>query len=298
MKRLFLFFAAMFTVASVAMGQIEDLLSDDDKAYHNTLMGRMYYYDGDYAEAFPLFEKAAEQGNAEAQYSLGRCYYNGEGVGKDFTKGVYWYGKAAEQGHAEAQYNLGKCYYYGEGVNKDHAKAVYWFDKAAEQGDVEAQYNLGNCYYNGEGVSEDRQKATDLFYEAARHGYVLAQYNVGIICYIHSVEEETLFWFKKAADQNYGPAQFMLGRIYYEGSLIDHDYEKSVYYLLLAKESLETYISGSACNLLSKCYRNGRGVAQDIRKADELMAEAKEKGCGGNIDELMEKLKKEYSVIK
>lgn len=226
MKRLFLFFTAVFMITSVAMGQIQDILSDDNIAYYNTLMGRMHYHDGDYAEAFSFFKKAAEQGNAEAQYSLGKCYYNGEGV------------------------------------------------------------------------PEDRQKAVDLFYKAAKQGYVLAQYEVGVISYIHSVETETLFWFNKAADQNYEPAQYMLGRIYYEGSLIEQDYEKSVYYLLLAKKSAEPYISGSACDLLSKCYRNGRGVAQDIRKADELLAEAKAKGCGGGVDVLIEKLKKEFSVAR
>ena len=143
MKRLFLFFTAVFMITSVAMGQIQDILSDDDIAYHNTLMGRWHYNRKEYAEAVSLFEKAAEQGNAEAQYSLGRCYYNGEGVGKDFTKAVSWFDKAAEQGYAEAQYKLGRCYYYGEGVNKDHAKAVYWFAKAAGEGNVSAQYALG-----------------------------------------------------------------------------------------------------------------------------------------------------------
>ena len=30
-----------------------------------------------------------------------------------------WYRKAAEQNYAEAQYNLGVCYYNGQGVAKD-----------------------------------------------------------------------------------------------------------------------------------------------------------------------------------
>lgn len=52
--------------------------------------------------------------------------------------------KVAEQGDAEAQFNLGKCYYHGDGVNRDLKEAVYWFRKAAEQGHVKAQEALKN----------------------------------------------------------------------------------------------------------------------------------------------------------
>ncbi len=45
---------------------------------------------------------------------------------------------AAEQGDAQAQLNLGVCYWNGNGVAKDYAEAVKWFRKAAEQGINEA----------------------------------------------------------------------------------------------------------------------------------------------------------------
>ena len=47
--------------------------------------------------------------------------------------------KKAEQGDAEAQYRLGSCYYNGDGVNEDKAEAVKWYRKAAEQGDSNAR---------------------------------------------------------------------------------------------------------------------------------------------------------------
>lgn len=50
--------------------------------------------------------------------------------------------RAAEQGDAEAQFDLGVMYDYGDGVAKDKAKAVYWYTKAAEQGNAEAQKAL------------------------------------------------------------------------------------------------------------------------------------------------------------
>ena len=51
-----------------------------------------------------------------------------------------WYRKAAEQGDAKAQYNLGNCYYFGNGVTENEQEAVKWYRKAAEQGDAKAQY--------------------------------------------------------------------------------------------------------------------------------------------------------------
>ena len=46
--------------------------------------------------------KAAEQGDAEAQTSLGLMYDNGKGVPQDYAEAVKWYRKAAEQGHLAA----------------------------------------------------------------------------------------------------------------------------------------------------------------------------------------------------
>ncbi len=54
--------------------------------------------------------RSAEQGNAEAQYSLGVLYIEGQGVPQDDAEGVKWFRFAAEQGHAAAQSSLGNMY--------------------------------------------------------------------------------------------------------------------------------------------------------------------------------------------
>lgn len=46
----------------------------------------------------------AEQGDASAQYKLGRMYANGEGVPRNDTEAVNWFRKAAEQGLADAPF--------------------------------------------------------------------------------------------------------------------------------------------------------------------------------------------------
>jgi len=65
---------------------------------------------------FEAYKAKAEQGDAEAQNMVGRCYASRRGVERDYVQAVAWYRKAAEQGLAVAQYNLGLCYDKGTGV--------------------------------------------------------------------------------------------------------------------------------------------------------------------------------------
>jgi hypothetical protein len=109
------------------------------------------------------YSKAAEQGNALAQISLGAMYENGQGVAQDYQAAVAWYRKAAEQGNADAQYNLGLKYVDGQGVAQDYQAAVTWYRKAAEQGNADAQNNLGVMYSKGQGVAQDNVVAYALF---------------------------------------------------------------------------------------------------------------------------------------
>lgn len=83
-----------------------------------------------YTSAIENYLKAAEQGNSEAQYILGNCYYYGTGVEQDYEKAVSYYLEAAGQGNAEAQKLLGDCYAYGRGVEMDKEKAKYYYDLA------------------------------------------------------------------------------------------------------------------------------------------------------------------------
>lgn len=54
-------------------------------------------------EAANWFRDLAEKGSAQAQYNLGVCYENGEGVEKDTSEAMKWYCIASEQGHKDAE---------------------------------------------------------------------------------------------------------------------------------------------------------------------------------------------------
>ena len=62
---------------------------------------------------------------------LAKKYYSGDGVEKSYEKAIELWQKATEQGDAEAQNNLGVCYKYGYGVEQSYEKAIELFAKAA-----------------------------------------------------------------------------------------------------------------------------------------------------------------------
>ena len=133
----------------------------------------------DYDAAIPLFQEAADMGDASAQNALGNCYGQGLGVEQSAEEAIRYYQLAADQGYAAAQCNLGFCFLYGLCVEQDAAKAIEWFEKAAEQGDEMTMVDLGAIYYYGDGVEQDYAKAKAWFEEAAALGNATAMFNLG-----------------------------------------------------------------------------------------------------------------------
>ena len=180
-------------------------------------------------DKFKKVKKAAEQGDALAQYELGRHYSQGKGVGQDYAAAVKWYRRAAEQEHGMAQYCLGACYANGTGAEQDDVKAAEWYRKAAEQGtsDAHAQYHLGYCFANGIGTEKDLAEAAKWYLKAAQKGHGIAQYRLGA-CYANGTGAEqddvkAAEWYRKAAWQEHGMAQYRLGGCYANGTGVEQD---------------------------------------------------------------------------
>jgi S1-C subfamily serine protease len=89
----------------------------------------------DTVEAAKWWRKAADHGNAKAQYDLGLCYYKGEGVTQDYAEAANWYRRAAERNFTDAQNDLGAFYTFGLGVVKNYVEAYKWVLLASAKGD-------------------------------------------------------------------------------------------------------------------------------------------------------------------
>ncbi len=211
-----------------------------DEARKNKLAGDNFYKRKKYADAVTWYHKAAEQGDAAAQYNLGVMYQNGEGVPKSYEEAVRWYHKAADQGYAVAQYNLGVMFHYGLGVPQNYDEAVRWYRKSAEQGNADAQFNLGNMYENGKGMSQSNDEAAKWYHKAAEQGDAAALNNLGEMYYygkgVPQNYEEAVKWFRKSADQGNADAQFNLGWMYYYGEGVPQSNDEAVRWYRKAAE--------------------------------------------------------------
>jgi TPR repeat protein len=70
---------------------------------------------------------------------IGQMYLKGIGGPQDSAQARKWYEKAARQGHAQAQVSLGIMYSQGLGGPEDTTQGLNWIAKSAEQGNKGAK---------------------------------------------------------------------------------------------------------------------------------------------------------------
>ena len=191
-------------------------------AYANYDAGLAAYKKNDYATAIKEWRPLADQGKADAQYNLGFCYYNGQGVPQNYKEAIKWFRMAADQGHGDAQYALAGMYMSPDSL--DYGEAVKWTRKAADQGVAEAQISMGNFYSSGIVFPKDNGEA--------------------------------LKWLHKAADQGNVKAFGEIAEIYEYGFGVPQDYKEAVKWYRLAAEKDDFMV----LNILSRMYKNGTGV--------------------------------------
>ncbi len=199
-----IFAVLLLALAGAAFGDGARAQSYDD--------GLSAYDTGDFAKALEIWGPLAENGDAVAQYSLGKLLENGGvGVPRDLAEAAKWYQRSASQGIATAQNNLGLMYAQGRGVPQDVTLAVKFWRDAAAKDHVVAKFNLALAYFRGEGVAEDRVEAQRWFRAAAEFGLADAQYALAQIIRMgltaEADEAEALHWYQLAAAQGHVKAE-------------------------------------------------------------------------------------------
>jgi hypothetical protein len=150
---------------------------------------------GDPVGAIPALEFAAKQGNALAQWKLGRMHASGEGVPLDDLKAFEYFSKIADE-HADENPDSPRAAvvanafvalgtYFLDGikntyVKRDTGRAREMFHYAASYfGNSNAQYNLARLYLEGTGVTADARQAARWLNLAAEKGHPPAQALLG-----------------------------------------------------------------------------------------------------------------------
>ena len=162
---------------------------------------------------------AAKYGNAEAQFNLGVCYRDGIQISVSKENALKWFEKAASQGNHEAEYALAemlsriqpsnealdmriidllqralaidhtkaktlyaKYLFEGKGIIKDCNRAIRLWEEAVRAGDLDAKCELARFHYTGHGIfnfGKDREKALKEWEEAADDGHIESAYLLG-----------------------------------------------------------------------------------------------------------------------
>ena len=303
--------------------EIEKYFSDEDKRYFITLCDAYYdakqknelgstclklsaYVNG--KAAIKYYKEAAQQGNTEAQYCLGVCYY----TSRDYDEAVKWYRKAAGKGHVEAQAkinaieqelkeqeerkkadeklaDLRKAAEDGDTEAQAKSNAIELeikeqeelaaLRKAAKDGDVNAQFNLAENYFGGINVAQSHEKAVKWYRKAAEQGHLTARYCLANCYYYGTGVWEDLLRAKKyyhnAAKRGHVAAQFMLAEIYSVDSTAGIKRPRAAikWYRRAAEQGHR-----EAQYKLAYCYFDGCGVDMDLAEAAKWYRKAAEQG--------------------
>ena len=77
---------------------------------------------------------------------MGTLYEEGKIVEQSYKEAVYWYKKAIENGDIDAKYNLGRCYYSDRSSKENLKKASEIFKELSEQNYKDSKSYLRKCF--------------------------------------------------------------------------------------------------------------------------------------------------------
>jgi TPR repeat protein len=139
--------------------------ADGGHAAAAALLGFILDAAGEDAEAVKYYRIAAEQGDADGEYGLGKQYSTGEGIKADPKQAFEWIGRAAAKGHKSAISALADAYLHGglgldAAARADNEAALKWIQAAADNNYLPAMVAMSNAYRKGQyGLAPDPAKA-------------------------------------------------------------------------------------------------------------------------------------------
>lgn len=256
---------------------------------------------------------AAERGDVEAAWRLGRDYDWGLGVEENKEKALEFYRKAAKLGHVNSVRAV--CLWENLGEKWGTAKTLEFLCDVALAGNADAACNLAARYAQGDGVDQSAEKCREWYLKGIELGSADAarwlgdRYLFGDSGFEANVAQG-LEYYRKAVEMGDSTAAYRLGELYFYGDdatgrvvrEIDVDWSELYFYgdaatsarglpvgfkSGLAKDeakAVELYRkaaeqdgardSDAAAYRLGLCYLNGTGVEKDEAKAREWLRKA------------------------
>lgn len=151
-----------------------------------------------------LLEDEAAKGNPETQLALGLMFYSGMQVPIDKEKGSQYIKKAAENGNAQAQYIYSGIVLgadSGIAPSKEQLiEAASWIQKSADGGFLKAITTIATMYAEGKIYQMDSKKSQYYFLKAAEMGDSQSQLVIAGIYHFSIGMDRTIgyAWYKVA----------------------------------------------------------------------------------------------------
>jgi uncharacterized protein len=273
------------------------------------------------ARAFALFARGARAGIVEAEYRVGKCYFEGLGVPRNRAEAGRWLERAARQGHVDAQSHLARLCLQGGGIasrediaggcaaaslfwanaagKPDFVMAEQWSHRAAEAGSAEAQAVLAFILASGPESMRNLDEARHWYERSAEAGCPQGALGYALALAPLTKNEEdrrrVAGWIRLAAEAGLPTAAYLLGTFMQRGTGVERNLAEAAIWFRRAATAGHT---GAARALAEGCDR-GRGAGMDpverrkwivraaaagILEAEVALAEMMVKGIGGPRD--------------
>lgn len=235
------------------------------------------YVQRDDKRGIAYYQQAVDNGNAVGAYNLARHYWHGShGVPLDSVRAFQLFHDAAELGYADAQFFLGRLYFEGRGTDKNDVLARFWATQAYFRNSDSGAGLLGLIIMTTETDKAARQTGLALLQGAAGAGhfntYAATEYG-RLLMDSTQVAADRAAAFRlvsMASSFGYAPATALLGRMYVEGIGVRADRDKG---LQLLNESAVDGLPEADFNL-GYLYRSATSGITDKTKAAECFRRA------------------------
>jgi hypothetical protein len=135
---------------AVSAGNTNESFAHDAKADPNASAMLAQWQQGKYANALVTARQRAQAGDAGSLALLGKAYYLGLGVPKDYAQARQYLTQAVNKNNADAMYLLGLMYEHGRGMPQDLPRATQLLDRAAALGQGYAKREVAGMRLQGE----------------------------------------------------------------------------------------------------------------------------------------------------
>ncbi|MCY7352664.1 MAG: serine/threonine-protein kinase [Cytophagaceae bacterium] len=233
--------------------------------------------------AFQSKEKAARQGFAFAQVSLGDAYRNGQGTAVNARRAYNWYAQSARMGHPTAMIRLAWML-----IDSNTGEAEKWGFQAQRQQYAPAEYFLGWLNQYKKAARQRTRQDLDAVYKQAIANYrqtlqldstyAYAALRLAGMC-IGGQGTDTNYaqaadWYQKATAQEYAQAEawYGLSGLYYVGGHgLTKDFKKCLESLQKSADSKYSYAENA---LGYQFMQNGELVPRNLPEARRWLERA------------------------